>query len=308
MGKIKAICISENRGTAKKFVDEATFHAEFGIVGDAHAGDWHRQVSFLGQAEIDAFKNRGANVEYGAFGENIVAEGFTLKTLPIGTRLKSGDVFFEITQIGKDCHSHCAIYQQVGDCIMPREGVFARVIHGGKIKVGDELEIATEKIPLDAAVVTVSDRGFYGLRDEDRSGDTCEEILTAAGYKVVSRSIVPDVTKIIVDRLTELSNLGVGLILTTGGTGFSPRDVTPEATLKVCDRLAPGIAEAMRNFSMQITKRAMLSRAVSGIRKRSLIVNLPGSVKAVDECLNFILPELRHGIEILRGDDSNCGR
>ena len=301
MGKITAICISERRGTAKNFVDAANFITEFGIDGDAHAGDWHRQVSFLGQGEIDAFKARGAKIEAGAFGENIVAEGFTFKNLPVGTRLKSGDVFFEITQIGKECHSHCAIYHQVGDCIMPREGVFARVLHGGKISVGDELELA-KKIPLDAAIITVSDRGFHGLREEDLSGDKCEEILSAAGYKIFSRTTLPDVKKFIVDKLIELADAGVGLILTTGGTGFSIRDITPEATLEVCTRLAPGIPEAMRNFSMQKTPRAMLSRAVAGLRKRSLIVNLPGSPKAVDECLNFILPELKHGIEILRGD------
>ena len=295
MGKINAICISERRGTAKKFVDSANFITEFGIDGDAHAGDWHRQVSFLGQGEIDAFKARGAKIEAGAFGENIVAEGFT-------SRLKSGEVFFEITQIGKECHSRCAIYQQVGDCIMPREGIFARVLHGGKISVDDELELAEEKIPLDAAIITVSDRGFHGLREKDLSGDKCEEILSAAGYKIFSRTTLPDVKKFLVDKLIELADAGVGLILTTGGTGFSIRDITPEATLEVCTRLAPGIPEAMRNLSMQVTRRAMLSRAVAGLRKRSLIVNLPGSPKAVDECLNFVLPELKHGIEILRGE------
>ena len=302
MGKINAICISEQRGTAKKFVDSAQFVTEFGIVDDAHAGDWHRQVSFLGQAEVDEFKARGANVEPGAFGENILAEGFTFKNLPLGTRLRSGNVFFEITQIGKECHSHCAIYHQVGDCIMPREGVFARVLHGGKISVGDDLELATEKIPLDAAIVTMSDRGFHGLRDEDISGDKCEEILSKAGYKIFARTILPDLTKFLVDKLIELADSGVGLILTTGGTGFSVRDITPEATLKVCTRLAPGIPEAMRYLSMQKTPRAMLSRAVAGIRKRSLIVNLPGSPRAVNECLNFVLPQLQHGIEILRGE------
>lgn len=301
MGKINAICISERRGTSKNFVEAATFITEFGIEGDAHAGDWHRQISFLGQAEIDAFKARGAKVEAGAFGENIIAEGFTFKNLPLGTRLKCGEVFFEITQVGKECHNHCAIYQQMGDCIMPREGVFARVLHGGKISVGDELELA-DKIPLDAAIITVSDRGFHGLRDEDLSGDKCEELLTAAGYKISARTILPDVKKLIADKLIELADAGIGLIVTTGGTGFSIRDVTPEATLEVCTRLAPGIPEAMRNFSMQKTHRAMLSRAVAGIRKRSLIVNLPGSPKAVDECLSFVLPELQHGIEILRGE------
>ncbi len=307
MGRINAICISERRGTAKNLVETATFVTEFGIAGDAHAGDWHRQVSFLGQAEVDEFKSRGAQIEAGAFGENILAEGFTFKNLPIGTRLKSGEVFFEITQIGKECHNHCAIYQQVGDCIMPREGVFARVLHGGKISVGDDLELA-EKIPLDAAIITMSDRGFHGLRDEDISGDRCEKVLSDAGYKISARTILPDVKKFLVDKLLELSDAGIGLIVTTGGTGFSIRDITPEATLEVCTRLAPGIPEAMRNFSMQKTRRAMLSRAVAGIRKRSLIVNLPGSPKAVDECLNFVLPELQHGIEILRGEDGNCAR
>lgn len=302
MGKINAICISEKRGTAKNLVESATFSTEFGIVGDAHAGDWNRQVSFLGQAEIDAFKARGAQVAAGAFGENIIAEGFTFKDLPLGTRLKCGDVFFQITQIGKECHSHCEIYQRVGDCIMPREGVFARVLHGGKISIGDDLEITTEKIPLDAAIITMSDRCFFGIRDEDTSGDKCEEILSHAGYKIFSRTILPDTKKLLVDKLIELADAGVGLIVTTGGTGFSLRDCTPEATAEVCSRMVPGIPEAMRNFSMQVTRRAMLSRAVAGIRKRSLIVNLPGSPKAVDECLNFILPEIRHGIEILRGD------
>lgn len=302
MGKVNAICISERRGTAKTSVTTATLATEFGIVGDAHAGDWHRQVSFLSQSAVDDFKARGAKVEPGAFGENFLVDGFDFKSLPLGTRLQCGDVFFEVTQIGKECHSHCAIYQQVGDCIMPREGIFARVLHGGKISVGDELELAAKKIPLDAAIITVSDRGFHGLRAEDASGDKCAELLTAAGYKIFSRTPLPDVKKMLVDKLIELADAGVGLILTTGGTGFSVRDITPEATLEVCTRLAPGIPEAMRNLSMQVTRRAMLSRAVAGIRKRSLIVNLPGSPKAVDECLNFVLPELQHGIEILRGE------
>ena len=305
MGKITALCVSERRGTQKIFVESARFVTEFGIDGDAHAGDWHRQVSFIGQAEVDAFKARGAKVTAGSFGENIIAEGFRFKDLPIGTRLRSGQVFFEVTQIGKECHNHCAIYQQLGDCIMPREGVFARVLHGGEIKVGDELSLA-EKIPLDAAIITVSDRGFHGLRDEDTSGDKCEELLRAAGYEIFSRATVPDVKKLIVDKLTELADIGVGLVLTTGGTGFSIRDVTPEATLEVCTRMAPGIAEAMRAESLKVTGRAMLSRAVAGICKRTVIVNLPGSPKAVAECLNVVLPQLRHGIEILRGETGNC--
>ena len=305
MGKITAICVSERRGTQKTLVESARFVTEFGIVGDAHAGDWHRQVSFIGQAEVDEFKARGAQVTAGAFGENIIAEGFRFKDLPIGTRLRSGQVFFEVTQIGKECHNHCAIYQQLGDCIMPREGVFARVLHGGEVKVGDELELA-KKIPLDATIITVSDCGFYGLRDEDTSGDKCEELLRAAGYEIFSRATVPDIRKLIIEKLTESADMGVGLVLTTGGTGFSIRDVTPEATQEVCTRMAPGIAEAMRAESLKVTGRAMLSRAVAGICRRTLIVNLPGSPKAVAECLNVVLPQLQHGIEILRGETGNC--
>ena len=189
---------------------------------------------------------------------------------------------------------------------MPREGVFARVLHGGELKVGDELEITTANIPLDAAIITVSDRGFHGLRDEDTSGDKCEALLKSSGYEIFSRTTLPDVKKQIVDKLTELANFGVGLVLTTGGTGFSVRDVTPEATLEVCTRMAPGLVEAMRAESLKVTGRAMLSRAVAGISRRSLIVNLPGSPKAVAECLGVVLPQLQHGIEILRGETGNC--
>ena len=307
MGEIKALCISEKRGTQKHIVEEAMFLTEHGIAGDAHAGDWHRQVSFLGWEEIEEFCRRGVRVELGAFGENVVAEGFRFKELPVGTRLKCGDVYFEITQIGKECHSHCEIFRQVGDCIMPREGVFARVLHGGRARPGDRLELAEEPMPLDAAVLTVSDKGFRGER-EDRSGDVAERMLREAGYKVANRTVLPDEKAELVRQMKEYADLGIALLVTTGGTGFSVRDVTPEATIEVCDRLAPGIPEAMRACSMEVTRRAMLSRAAAGIRKRTLIVNLPGSAKAVEECLGFVLPELRHGIEILRGETGECGR
>ncbi len=307
MGIVKALCISERKGTEKHEVEEALFHVGHGIVGDAHAGNWHRQVSFLGLGEIEEFRRRGADVALGAFGENVVAEGFRFKELPVGTRLRSGEVVFEITQIGKECHTSCAIRKQVGDCIMPREGVFARVLHGGRIRPGDALDLMDGKIPLDAAILTASDKGARGER-EDRSGDKAEELLKAAGYSVKARAMLPDDKEALAAKMREYADLGIGLVLTTGGTGFSQRDVTPEATAAVCDRMAPGIPEAMRSLSMQVTHRAMLSRAAAGLCKRTLIVNLPGSVKAVEECLGFVLPELRHGIEILREDVGECGR
>ena len=307
MGKIKALCISEKRGTQKHAVEEVRFVTEYGMEGDAHGGDWHRQVSFLGLEEIEAFRSRGTKLDYGAFGENVVAEGFRFRELPVGTRLKCGEVFFEITQIGKECHRHCGIFEQMGDCIMPREGVFARVLHGGRARTGDVLELSKEPMPLDAAVITVSDRSFRGER-EDLSGELATKILREAGYAISARVVVPDEKAELVRQLKEYADRGIALVVTTGGTGFSVRDITPEATIEVSERMVPGIPEAMRSLSMQVTRRAMLSRAAAGIRKRTLMVNLPGSAKAVGECLGFVLPELAHGIGILRGETGECGR
>ncbi len=158
------------------------------------------------------------------------------------------------------------------------------------------------------AVITVSDRGAQGTR-EDKSGPMIRRLLEEAGeYEIMKETIVPDDQ----DKLEELlcdyaDKMGADLILTTGGTGFSQRDRTPEATMNVATRNAPGIAEAMRGESLRVTPRAMLSRGASVIRNETLIVNLPGSPKAVKECLEFILPSLPHGLGILKGLDGECG-
>ncbi len=158
------------------------------------------------------------------------------------------------------------------------------------------------------AVITSSDSGYAGKR-EDVSGPVIEELVQAAGYEVVSKTILPDDYEALKNALAGIcDNKEADLILTTGGTGFSPRDVMPEATAAVAERMVPGIPEAMRAYSMQFTKRAMLSRAASCIRKQTLIVNLPGSPKAVRECLEYILPELNHGLEILLGKTGECAR
>jgi len=136
-GTVRAICVSDRRGIQKHNVGIATFRENHGIVGDAHAGTWHRQISLLSQSRIDAFNQRGAEVAPGAFGENLVVEGFDFSSLPVGTRFQCGDVLLEMTQIGKECHSHCEIYKKMGECIMPTQGVFARVLCGGEIAVGE---------------------------------------------------------------------------------------------------------------------------------------------------------------------------
>lgn len=146
MGKVIAVCTSPEKGTQKTAVAEGNFIEDYGIEGDAHAGKWHRQVSLLSYDKIEAFRQRGARVEDGAFGENLVVEGIDFSALPVGARLACGDVVLEITQIGKECHHGCAIFQQMGDCIMPREGVFAKVIRGGKICPGDEMTCMERRI------------------------------------------------------------------------------------------------------------------------------------------------------------------
>ena len=141
MGRVMAVCISERKGTQKKNVGTARLIENWGLERDAHAGNWHRQVSLLSHEKIEAFRARGAEVEDGAFGENLVVEGIDFRSLPVGTLLDCNGVVLEMTQIGKECHSHCAIYQKMGECIMPTEGVFARVLIGGTISVGDRMEV-----------------------------------------------------------------------------------------------------------------------------------------------------------------------
>lgn len=310
MGKVTAVCASPGRGTQKQNLGSVCFVVEWGMEGDAHAGRWHRQVSLLSADKIAAFNERGAGVEPGAFGENLVVEGLDFRALPVGTLLRCGEVLLEITQIGKECHSHCRIYQKMGDCIMPREGVFARVLHGGVIRVGDEMtaEARRDARPWQAAVITLSDKGARGER-VDESGPAVAERLKTAGYEVVEQLLIADDAGALQKQLCRLADQRqLDLILTTGGTGFSPRDVTPEATMAVADRSAPGIAEAIRAASMAITPRAMLSRGASVIRGKTLIVNLPGSPKACMESMDAFLDVIPHGLGLLREAVSDCAR
>ncbi len=159
---------------------------------------------------------------------------------------------------------------------------------------------------ISVGIITVSDRSSKGQRD-DLSGPEIRRWAQEKGYSVTDESIVPDEIDAIAGKLVEYSDRGIHLILTTGGTGFAPRDVTPDATMRVVERIAPGFAEAMRQKSLEITPHAMLSRAVSGIRKRSIIINLPGSPKGVRENLSFIEKALPHAVELLQGDVSDCG-
>lgn len=145
MAKVIAVCISEKKGTIKKPVSEIQLRKNHGIVGDAHAGDWHRQVSLLGTESVERMRKVLPDIPVGAFAENILTEGIELYSLPIGTRLRIGETLLELTQIGKECHAACAIRKQVGDCVMPREGVFTIVLEEGIVRAGDSIEIIDEK-------------------------------------------------------------------------------------------------------------------------------------------------------------------
>ncbi len=306
MGRIDAICLSSAKGTPKTPRQHAVLIAGHGLDGDAHAGDWHRQISILPLERIEEFRAKGAAVTSGDFGENLILSGLDWDALRPGDRIRCGAAVLETTQFGKECHDRCRIHQTMGDCIMPRHGIFARVIEGGAIAVGDAAEMPTSHR---AALLTVSDKASRGER-EDLSGAAMRDMVEAAGLSVVRQDIVPDDLAAIAGKLVRYADIdGVRLVLTSGGTGLSPRDVTPEATLQAVDRLCPGIPEAMRLASLNKGfSRAMLSRAQAGVRGATLIVNLPGSPGAVRECLGAVLDALPHGLDVLAGETGDCAR
>ncbi|HAL18832.1 MAG TPA: molybdenum cofactor biosynthesis protein [Spirochaetaceae bacterium] len=301
-GKVKAVCISEKKGEIKKEVGRVSVKKGWGIDGDAHAGKWHRQVSILAAEDIaDMEKVLGRNLDRGVFAENIITEGLKTDGMPVGSILETeGGVVLELTQIGKECHSDCAIKRQTGKCVMPQKGLFFRVLEGGEIKAGDTIEFASL---YNAAVLVVSTSCSMGTRT-DEAGEAVMSILRGNGFRSEYKSVVPDDAGRIKAELLDLCNpeRGFHLVLTSGGTGLSPADVTPEATLEVIERRADGICELMRLEGGRSNSNAYLSRGVAGARGRTLIVNLPGSTRGASESLRAIIPVLPHALKMLCGD------
>ncbi len=302
--KIIAVCISENKGERKKNVGRGTLITDLGLENDAHAGFQHRQVSLLAMESIRKMQAQGLEVGPGDFAENFTTSGIDLLSLPLGTRLQTGaEVILRISQIGKECHSRCAIYYQAGDCVMPREGIFAEVLQGGPVAVDDPIIVRPS---YRFGVITASDKGSTGER-EDTSSKEISNMLKLSG-DVTEYVIVPDEMDSLQSAMMSMVESRLDAVFTTGGTGLAPRDVTPEATLSIIERQVPGIAEAIRRESAAITPRAMLSRGVAGIRGRTLIINLPGSPKGVKESLEIIMPAMDHALEILSGRGGECAR
>jgi molybdenum cofactor synthesis domain-containing protein len=305
MGKILAVCVADKKGVPKKNIKKAVFRKGHGVVGDAHAGPGIRQVSLLAKESLDMIRRMDLKIGCGGFGENLTTSGIELTSIVIGTRMKAGEALLEITKIGKECTKPCAIFRKHGSCILPHEGIFAKVVTSGAVESKDTIAI----IPggkISAGILIISDRSARGERRDECAERIGKGINKIDGQTVRSK-IIPDEADVIISTLKSWSDDGqVDLIITSGGTGFSPRDVTPEATRKVIEREAPGLAEMMRAESAKKTKFAYLSRGIAGIRKKTLIINLPGSPKAVAECMEMLSPLLSHAIEVMRGDVKDC--
>jgi molybdenum cofactor synthesis domain-containing protein len=306
--KVLSVNISEKKGTIKKPVDRIMLN-ELGVKDDAHAGKWQRQVSLLGKESIEKFeKEAGRKISYGEFAENITTEGIELyKTSPLD-RLVIGETELEVTQIGKKCHgSSCAIFKEVGNCVMPKEGIFARVLKNGTVQAGDQVEYLPKVYKVH--VITLSDRAFEGAY-EDKSGprivDLVQEFFKGQYNRVeIEHTIIPDdpeALKILLLRaVAEVSDV----VFTTGGTGVGPRDFTPEVVKGMLDKEIPGVMEAIRlKYGME-KPNALLSRGVAGTIDNSLVYTLPGSVKAVNEYCLEIFKTLKHLVLMIHAIDSH---
>ncbi len=308
MPHIEHLSINEKKGEPNKEAAVASFRSAHGIEGDVHAGGGHRQVSLLSSGDLQPLGL--TNITSGAFSENLIISGLDFSSLGVGTKLRLGhDVILSITQVGKDLYPSKNLIRLNSANVMARSGLFAQVEAGGKVSVSDMVEVL-ELVPrnqFQAVVITVSDRCSVG-EAIDTAGPAVTHVLKASlQAHIFQTEIVPDDKQTIMDRLTYYSDEhSIDLIITAGGTGPAPRDITPEATREVVDRPMPGFDEAMRYASLAKTPTAMLSRGASGIRKSTLIINLPGSERAAVENLEAILKALPHGLIKLRGHPGDC--
>ena len=305
---VVSVNISEKKGTIKVPVPQIELN-ELGVANDAHAGDWHRQVSLLADESVQRFTHAaGRKINYGEFAENITTKGLELVNTHPLDRLTIGDVELEITQIGKECHgTSCAIFKEVGNCVMPKEGIFARVLKNGTVKAGDPVNYFPRVYKV--LVITLSDRASRG-EYSDRSGPRIEQLLASFFDNMkwayaVERKLIPDDAAALKALLEEAKLAETDIVITTGGTGIGPRDITPDVVKSLLDKEIPGVMELIRFKYGSLKPNALLSRAVAGVMKRTLVYTLPGSVKAVEEYMTEITPTLRHSIYMLHNLDAH---
>ncbi|WP_430815056.1 molybdenum cofactor synthesis domain-containing protein [Carboxylicivirga sp. RSCT41] len=305
--QIKSVNISEKKGIKKVPQHNITLD-ETGVKGDAHSGHWHRQVSLLGTESYHKTEEAsGTQLNHGDFAENITTEGLALHHSNIFDRFVNDNIELEVTQIGKKCHNGCEIKELTGDCVMPKEGIFCRVIKGGNLQPGDTLKYIPRII--NVHIITLSDRAFQGIY-EDKSGPFTEKILSAHfdEYKrqySFNRTILPDDEEQLKNTVLTLVAGGTDIIITTGGTGIGPRDITPDVIKPLLDKEIYGIMEAIRVKYGLDKPNALLSRSVAGVIGQSLVYVLPGSLKAVKEYMTEINPTIEHSLRMLHGIDAH---
>lgn len=310
MTKIKIVSLnsSSKKGVVKNPVTSATLN-ELGMVGDAHAGHWHRQVSLLGIESYRRMEAKGENVklDLGVFAENITTEGFELFESNILDRFVNNNFELEVTQIGKKCHHGCEIMQKIGDCVMPREGIFARVIKGGELNVGETFEYKPRVFKI--LVLTFSDRAYKGVY-EDKSGPLTGKLLSdffdSYGRKhQIEYKIVPDDEAIITEVMAKAKTQNFDIIISTGGTGLGKRDIAPEVMRPFFDKEIPGIMEHIRLKYGASKPNALISRSIAGVMDETLIYVIPGSTKAVKEYIDEIVKTIEHSVRMITGVDNH---
>lgn len=306
--EIVSINISEQKGTIKYPVNKANFSFK-GILNDAHSGSWHRQISMLALESIERFeKILGRQIKSGEFAENITTKGMELLKCKPFDKFIGNDVEFIVTQIGKACHGDgCSIYQQVGKCVMPKEGIFLKVLKEGHLSVGENL-IYKPKI-FRCRIITLSNRAASG-EYEDKSGPHISHLLEEYFKEKermfeISYCLIPDDEKQLKSLIEEAVIENFDIVFTTGGTGIGPKDITVDVVKPMLDKEIPGIMEYIRIKYGSQKPQALLSRSIAGLSKNTFVFTLPGSVRACTEYLSEILPQFEHMLNMLHGIDSH---
>ncbi len=299
---VLSVNISEKKGTIKKPVDSIELNSK-GVANDAHSGNWHRQVSLLAKESVDKFSIKAKRkIDFGEFAENITTEGILLHhTAPLD-RFLFGDLELEVTQIGKKCHGdNCSIFREIGNCVMPKEGIFCRVLKDGNLKAGDVLVYHPRIIK--TMIITLSDRASRG-EYEDKSGPLLEKL--AEGFFKsknrhyhIDKMIIPDQEEDLSKLLKKAQKENYDAVFTTGGTGIGPRDITPDVVKKHLTKEIPGIMELIRvKYGME-KPNALVSRGIAGVMNKTLVYTMPGSPKAVNEYCSEIFKTVEHSLYML---------